>query len=187
MMNPLQLAQLRSQWALLTAAAVFLLFLSLHFLAFQPALRRYQAAVKRAGDQGLVLDPDSAPRLMPARVFALVSDNSLPDAAADQRSASGELASSTLEDITRLAGQHGMKVVAAEPGVTARLPRAVQVRAHLRVSCTFGEFVTFLDALSRSGRLVSVDRFSLNSVSPGRQTLDLSVTRYVLKQTVTRP
>jgi hypothetical protein len=76
-----------------------------------------------------------------------------------------------------------MDVIATEPGATARLPRAVQVRAHLRVTCTFGEFVAFLDDLSRSGRLISVDRFGLQSTSSGRQTLDLWLTRYVLKQT----
>jgi len=76
-----------------------------------------------------------------------------------------------------------MNIIAAEPGVTTRLPHAVQVRAHLRASCSYGEFVEFLDDLTRSGRLTAVDRFSLMSVTPGRQTLDLWVTRYVLKQT----
>jgi hypothetical protein len=182
-MNPLLAAQVRREWALVTAAAVFLLFLALHFIAFQPALRRYQAAVKRAAELGVTLDPDRTPRMMPARVFAFLSDNSLPAAAADERSGSGELASSTLDEITRLAGKHGMTLVSAEPGVTAGLPRAVQVRAHVRARCTYGEFVAFLDDMSRSGRLISVDRFSLSSISPGRQTLDLWVTRYVLKQT----
>jgi len=185
-MNPLLAAQIRRQWTLATAGGVLLLFLVLHLLAFQPALRRYQAAVKQAADLGLTLDPDRAPRMMPARVFALLSDNSLPAAAADRQGSSGELTSATLEEISRLAGQHGMNIIAAEPGVTARLPRAVQVRAHLRASCSYREFVAFLDDLNRSGRLVSVDRFTLMSVSSGRQTLDLWVTRYVLKQTGAR-
>lgn len=183
MISPLLAAQLRRQWTLVTAAVVFLLFLAVHLIAFQPALGRYKAALKKAGDLGLTLDAAEAPRMMPARVFALLSDNSLPAATADQQGGSGELASTTLEEITRLAGQHGMSILAAEPGVTTRLPRAVQVRAHLKASCTYGEYVAFLDDLSRSRRLISVDRFSLMSVSSGRQTLDLWVTRYVLKQT----
>jgi hypothetical protein len=182
-MNPVLAAQLRRQWPLVTAATVFLLFIALHLAAFQPALRRYQGVLKQAGDLGLALDPEHAPRMMPARVFAMLSDNSLPAAAADEQGSSGELTALLLDDITRLASKHGMDVIATEPGATARLPHAVQVRAHLRVSCSYGGFVAFLDDLSRSGRLISVDRFSMLSVSPGRQMLDLWLTRYVLKQT----
>lgn len=182
-MNALLAAQIRRQWPLVTSGVVFLLFLVLHLAAFQPAVRRYQRAVKQAADAGLTLDPDRAPRMMPARVFALLSDNSLPAAVADQRGGSGELTSTTLEEVTRLAAKHGMNIISAEPGVTARLPRAIQVRAHLRVSCAYQEFVAFLDDLSRSGRLISVDRFTLTSITPGRLTLDLWMTRYVLKQT----
>lgn len=185
-MNPVLAAQLRRQWSLVTAVVVFLLFLVLHLAAFQPALRHYQAALKQAGNMGLALDPDQAPRMMPARVFALLSDNSLPAATADQQGGSGELTALLLDEITRLASKHGMEVITTEQGATARLPRAVQVRAHLRVSCSYAEFVSFLDDLSRSGRLISVDRFSLLTVSPGRQMLDLWVTRYVLKQTGAR-
>lgn len=182
-MNPVLAAQLRRQWALVTAAGVFLLFIALHLVGFQPALRRYQAAIKQAGELGLALDPDQAPRMMPARVFALLADNALPAATADEQGGSGELTAVLLDEVTRMASTHGMDVIATEPGATARLPRAVQVRAHLRMSCTFGEFVAFLDDLNRSGRLISVDRFSMQSVSPGRQMLDLWLTRYVLKQT----
>jgi len=186
-MNPLLVAQLRRHWTLVTACVVFVAFLIIHLLAFQPALGRYRAAVKRAADMGLTLDAGDAPRMMPARVFALLSDNSLPAEAAEQQGGSGELGSTTLEMITRLASQNGMSVIGAEPGVTSRLPRAVQIRAHVRVSCTYNQFLAFLDDLSRSGRLVSVDRFSMTSMNPGRETLDLWLTRYVLKQTGTKP
>jgi type II secretion system (T2SS) protein M len=182
-MDPVLLAQLRRQWPIGTALVVFLLFLALHAVAFQPALQRYQRVVKQAADMGVAADPDQAPRMMPARVFALLSDNSMPAATADQQSGSGELTSTLLEDVTRVASKNGMRVIATEPGATARLPRAVQVRAHVRVTCSYGEFVAFLDDLSRSGKLISVDRFSMVSVSPGRQTLDLWLTRYVIKQT----
>ena len=181
-MNPLLVAQLRRRWQLVIAAALFLLFILLHLAAFQPALRRYQSALKRATDTGMPLDPDRAPRMMPARVFALLSDNSLPAAAADKQSNSGELTAALLDDISRLASKHGMDVIATEPGAATRLPHSAQVRAHLRINCSYGEFVAFLDDLSRSGRLISVDRFSLMPVSSGQRMLDLWVTRYVLKQ-----
>ena len=185
-MNPVLAAQLRRQWPLVSAAAVFLLFTLLHLAAFQPALRRYQAALKQAGEIGVSLDMDSAPPMMPARVFALLSDNSLPAAAAERQGGSGELTANLLDDISRLASKHGMDVIATEPGAITKLPRAVQVRAHVRVNCSFGEFVAFLDDLSRSGRFIAVDRFSLLSVATGGRMLDLWVTRYVLKQTGAR-
>jgi hypothetical protein len=185
-MNPVLAAQLRRQWPLATAAAVFLFFIALHLAGFQPALHRYQRILKQAGDLGLALDPDHVPRMMPARVFAMLADNSLPAAAADEQGGSGELTAALLDDVTRLASKHGMTVIATEPGATARLPRAVQVRAHVRVSCSYGGFVAFLEDLNRSGHLISVDRFSMLSVSPGRQMLDLWLTRYVLKQTGAR-
>jgi hypothetical protein len=186
LINPVLAARLRRQWPLVTTVAVFLVFIVLHMAAFQPALQRYRAAMKLAGELGLTLDPARAPRMMPARVFALLSDNSLAAAVAEQQSGSGELTSTMIEEITRLAGQQGMNIIATEPGAVVRLPRAVQLRAHLQASCSYPEFVAFLDALSRSGRLISVDRFSLESVAPGRHTLDLWVTRYVLKQTGVR-
>jgi hypothetical protein len=183
LMNPVLAAQIRRQWPLVTAAVVFLLFIPLHLLAFQPVLKRYQRAVKQASDLGMPLDPDQTTHMMPARVFALLSDNSLPAAAAEQQGSSGELTASLIDDISRIAARHGMDVIATEPGVTVRLPKLVQVRAHVRANCSYGEFVAFLDELSRSGRLISVDRFSLISVAPGRRMLDLWATRCVLKQT----
>jgi hypothetical protein len=185
-MDPVLVAQFRRQWQIVLAVGVFVLFMVLHLATFQPSALRYQRAVKLAADLGMASDPEQTTRMMPARVFALLSDNSMPAATADQQGSSGELTSTMLEEITRLASKNGMKLIATEPGATARLPRAVQVRAHLRVTCSYGDFVAFLDDLSRSGRLISVDRFSMTTVSPGRQTLDLWLTRYVLKQTAGR-
>ena len=182
-MNPVLAAQLRKQWPLVAAAVIFLLFIPIHLLAFQPALHRYQAALQRAAETGMPLDPERAPHMMPARVFALLSDNSLPADVADRQSNSGELASNLIDDLSRTASKHGMDVIATEPGATTRMTRAVLVRAHIRVSCSYGAFVAFLDDLSRSGRLISVDRFSLLPVSSGGRMLDMWVTRYVLKQT----
>ena len=44
-MNPVLAAQLRKQWPLVAAAVIFLLFIPIHLLAFQPALHRYQEAL----------------------------------------------------------------------------------------------------------------------------------------------
>ena len=66
-----------------------------------------------------------------------------------------------------------MAVLATEPGTTVRMPNAVQARAHVRASCGYGEFVAFLDELSHSGRLISVDRFTLTAIAPGRRMLDM--------------
>jgi hypothetical protein len=181
-MDPILVAQLRRQWVPVIGVIVFLLFLVAHLLWFQPAVKRYQAALKRAGDMGITLDPSHTPRMMPARVFALLSNNSLPEAVADAQGNSGELAASLLEEITQLASRHRMDVAEAEPGATSQLPRGVQVRARLRLTCSYQEFVDFLDDLNRSGRLISVDRFNLTSGPPGQHVLELWLTRYVLKQ-----
>jgi hypothetical protein len=186
MLNPLVEAQLRRNWQVVTALLVFVLFLVLHLAVFQPAATRYRLALKQAADLGMPLDPSESPHMMPPRVFALLSDNSLPAAEAVQRSNSGSLASSLLEDVTRVTSKAGMEVMATEPGVTAQQAKSIQVKAYLRVSCTYPQFVRFLDELSRSGTLISVERFTLVASNPGRQILDLWVTRLILKQTGTR-
>src|SRR5439155_22479333 len=99
-----------------------------------------------------------------------------------RQSNSGVPASYLIDDVSRTASKHGMDVIATEPGATTRMTRAVLVRAHIRVSCSYGAFVAFLDDLSRSGRLISVDRCSLLPVSSGGRMLDMRVTRYVPNQ-----
>jgi hypothetical protein len=186
MVSPLVTAQLRRNWPVVGAVVAFLLFLVVHLVLFLPASSRYRSALKQAADLGMSLDPTETPRIMPPRVFALLSDNSLPAADAVQRSNSGTLASNLLEDVTRLTSKAGMDVMATEPGVTAQQTKSVQVRAYLRVSCTYPQFVQFLDELSQSGTLIAVDRFTLVQSSPGRQILDLWVSRLILKQTGAR-
>jgi hypothetical protein len=186
MLNPLLVARLRKNWPLVGAGLVFLLFLVIHLAMFQPAASRYRVALKQATDLGITMDPNETPRLMPPRVFALLSDNSLPAADATQKGNSGTLASNLLEDVTRLTSRAGMDVMVTEPGATAQQAKSVQVKAYLRVSCRYPQFVQFLDDLSRSGTLISVDRFALISATPGRQVLDLWVTRFIIKQTGTR-
>jgi len=183
MMNPLLIAQIRRHWQLVGAVLVFAVFLVMHLAVFQPVAARYQRTLRLARVLGLALDPAQSPHMIPPRVLALLSVNSLPAAVAQEQGSSGALTASLLEAITQLINQHGMRVIATEPGTTAAQPRAVLVRAHLRVECSYGEFVSFLDGLDRSGTLIALDRFSLSGGASGRYVLDLWVTRYILKQT----
>lgn len=182
MISPLLAAQLRKNWPLVGAVVVFVLFMALHVAVFRPAANRYAAALRSASELGMALDPNQPARMMPPRVFALLSDNSMPPGLAVEKGNSGVLASQLLEDVSRLTSKVGMDVMITEPGATTQQARAVQVRAYLRANCSYDEFVRFLDELSRSGTLISVDRFTLTSTSPGRHVLDLWVTRFVLKQ-----
>ena len=74
-------------------------------------------------------------------------------------------------------------VVVAEPGATTQQPDAVFIRAHFKAECRYDEMIAFLDGLSRGRMLVSIERFNLVSGQGGRHTLDLWVSRYILKRT----
>ncbi|MBI3540525.1 MAG: hypothetical protein HY076_09660, partial [Candidatus Eisenbacteria bacterium] len=115
-MNPILAEQIRKQWPLVGAVAVFLIFMVTHMLIFQPGVQRYQTALRRAGELGIALDPEGTPKMMPTRVFALLSDNALPAATAEAQGSSGELTASLLEEVTHLANQQGIDVQATEPG-----------------------------------------------------------------------
>jgi len=56
------------------------------------------------------------------------------------------------------------------------------MQARVRARGTYPEFVRFLDGLARGPRLISVDRFEMRSEIRGRQSMDLWVTRYVIKR-----
>jgi hypothetical protein len=186
LISPLLTAQLRRHWQLSVAVLVFALFAVVHVLVFQPAAQRFRTALRRAGDLGLALDPDRAPPMMPPRVLALLTDNSLPASATGMAQESGALTAALFEDLTQLTTKHGLQVLATEPGATVQENRAVQVKAHLRMRCTFPEFISFLDELSRSNQLIAIDRFDVANESAGEHLLDLWVTRYILKQTEAR-
>jgi hypothetical protein len=186
LIDPVLAAQLRRHWQVVAAVLVFLAFTVVHLLVFQPSARRYQAAIKRAAGLGLALEAENPPPMMPPRVVALLTDNSLPTTAAGMERESGALTAALLEDVSQLTARHGMRVMSTEPGTTAQEPRAVQVRAHLTIQCTFQQFVAFLDDLSESNQLIAVDRFELAPGGSGRNVLELWVTRYILKQTERR-
>ena len=181
-MNPVLAATLRRNWPLVGAAALFAIFMFVHQVFFQPAAARYAAATQTASELGLALDPSQAPVMLPPRVFALVADNALPAAEAQELGNSGVLTARLLEDLTRMISEHGMEVLMTEPGAVTQQSRAVQVRASLKVRGRYSEFVSFLDGLARGRQLIAIDRFTLTSQGQGQEQLDLWVSRYVLKQ-----
>jgi hypothetical protein len=143
---------------------------------------RYERAVKQATELGLALDPAQTNAMMPPRVFALVADNALLAAEAQELGDSGVLTARLLEDVTRLLGASGMEVLATEPGPVTQQSRSVTVNAHLRVRGRYPQFVALVDALVRSGSLIGIDRFTFMDLAPGIQEIDLWVSRLVLKQ-----
>ena len=175
-------AGLHRRWPLVAAASVLAVFTLFHVVAFGSAVRRYQSALANAEDLGLVVGPARTPRVLPPRVNALVSANAMPAALAEERGNSGALASDVLADITGLAAKHGMDVVLTEPGLIDQKPSSVDIHAHFRLACTYGQFVGFLDELAGGGRLFAVERFSLVSRERGRTELDLWMSRRILKQ-----
>jgi hypothetical protein len=182
LIGPLLSAQLRRHWQVIGAALVFLVFTVAHQAVFRPSVRSYMAALKRAGDVGLAFEVESPAPMMSPRVLALLTDNALPISAAGMERESGALTAALLEDVGQITTKHGMQVLATEPGITAQETKAVQVRARLRIQCSYPQLVAFLDDLSRSNHLIAVDRFDLEPGSSGRHVLELWVTRYILKQ-----
>ena len=180
--NPILSATLRRHWPLIGAIVILLIFTVTDQLFFAPAVRRYQKAVKQASELGMPIDPGTAPAVLPPRLFALLSDNALPAAEAQDRGNSGELAAQLLEDLTGLMSRHGIQVIATEPGTVSQQPNSVQVRAHLKIRARYGQFVDLLGELAHNNRLYSVDRFQMSADESGSQLLELWMSRYVLKQ-----
>ncbi len=182
LINPILEAQLRRHWQVVVAATVCAVFSAIHVTAFQAAASRYERAIRRATDLGLAVDPTQMPAVTPPRLLVVLAANMLPADAPDVSRAAGEIADAMLEQIAQLTHRHGMQMVSTDPGLTVQEPKAVQVRAHVRVQCQFPQFVAFLNDLSHQSSLISVDRFTMFEGRDGRTVLDLWVTRYVLKQ-----
>jgi hypothetical protein len=186
-MNPILREALRRQWPLIGALGLFLVFVLAHSLIFQPTASRYDAALKRSGEMGLALDPSQMPQTLPPRVFALLADNSMSSAEASQRASSGALTASLLDDLNKLVATRGMEVLVTEPGTVAQMPHSVQVHAHMRIRCRFSQFTSLLDDLSRSGSLISLDRFTLLPNDSGTEMLEVWVSRMILRQDAGNP
>jgi len=176
----------RREWPLIAALLVFLAFTGADQIVFRPAAARYAAVLQKSADMGLVVGPGTAPPMLSSQMMKLLGDNSLQPAAAEQQGASGALTSAMLEDLTQLAARRGMQVISTEQGSVTQLEGSVLVRAHLQLRCRYGEFLGFLDDLSRSGRLDSIERFSIADTGGGRQGLDLWLSRTILKQGTAR-
>ena len=181
LISPLLEARLRRYWQVTLAVTLTVLFSVGHQVWFRMVADRYDHAIRHATDLGLAVDPTQPLAVTPPRLLVVLAANMLPASVADVSRESGALAASMLEELAQSTHRHGMQVVAAEPGITSQESNAVQLRAHLRILCTYPQFVAFLDDLSRSGSLTSVDRFSMVEDREGHTALDLWVTRYVIK------
>lgn len=181
-MNPILIARLRRNWPVLGALALLGVFALVHATMFRPLVDRYRGALQRAGAMGAVFDPGRAEPTMPPRVFALITDNSMPAADADRRSQSGALGAELLQDLSQAASRRNLDVVVTEPGQSSQLTEGVQVRANLRMRGRYADFVAFLDDLARSGRLVAVERFSIRPTPTGEDEIELQVARFLLKR-----
>lgn len=180
-MNPLVLAALRRQWPVVGAVLVFLIFTIANLAWVGPMQRRYKALTARATQLGMAVDPETTPRTMSPGLMTMFVRNSLDPASAQQQATSGQLTATLLEDMTRFASRNGLEVIAAEQGPVTQPGEAVQVRGHLRFYGEYRALVRLFSELTRGGRLYSVDRFAIARPSGSRTTIDLWVSRYILK------
>ncbi len=186
LIHPLWAAALRRYWPLLGMAGVLAFMIVAERVAFTPTVQKYRLAEKAATEMGLATE-DTPPAILPPRLFALLTDNALPAAEAQDQGNSGVLTAQLLEDLTGLIRTRGVQVVSTEPGPVSQFPQAVQVRARLKLRCSYASFVGLLDELDRSEKLLAVDRFVMTA-EPGTsaQFLELWISRYVLKRGATK-
>jgi hypothetical protein len=182
-MNPYVTGLARRNWQALAALAVFLVFAAVHAAVFRPALARYRRDVRQATELGMPLDAAGGSPAASARVTALIAGNSLVAAVAEEQGTSGALTAGLLDEVTRLVAKSGLAVVATEQGVVTQLPGSVQVRAHLKLSGRYADFVDLLGRLSRSGNLVTVDRFDLQGDASEALGIEVWLTQHILKRT----
>jgi hypothetical protein len=182
LITPLVTATLRRHWPIIGALALLLPLTIVHQFWFRGAAERYRTTLKQANELGMAFDPAVAPAILPPRLFALVMDNSLPAEEAMAGSNSGTLTAQLLEDVTRMAGMRNIQVLVTEPGPVSQLDHSIQIRAHLRVRCRYDQFVGLLEDMSSSGKLLAVDRFTFSSSALGGESLDLWVSRLILKR-----
>lgn len=180
-MNPILLAALRRQWPLVGAVLVFLVFTIANLAWVGPLQGRQKALTARATQLGMSVDPEAAPRTMSPGMMTMFTKNSLDPAAAQQQATSGQLTATLLEDMTRLASRNGLEVVAAEQGPVTQQTDGLQVRGHLRFHGDYRGLVRMLSDISHSGRLYSIDRFAVGQPAGGRRTVEVWVSRYILK------
>lgn len=181
MMNPLWSAALRRYWAVLLSVAVFAVFFVVHLSWFQPSAKRYDAVLKDATALGMALDPDQMPKLMPPRLFALIGQNSRPAREVQEAASSGSLTAEFIGDLSQAMERRNVQVISTEPGPMTQSERSVQVRAHVRARCRYAEFVALVDDLAHDPRLIGIDRFAATPDPSGALSLELWVSRFILK------
>ena len=181
-LNPRWADTLRRHWPLAGALGIFVLFAAVDQVWFHPTTRRYERALGQSRAMGLALDPDSLPAMLPAGLLSLLASNSLTAAEAQEQGNSGALTARLLEDMAEVTSRRGILVLGTEPGAVTQQQGSVQVRAHLKLRCSYTQFVALLDDFAHGAKLISADRLSLDGRSGGGMTADLWVSRLILKQ-----
>ena len=182
LISPLWAATLQRHAAVLGALALFLLLTIVNQFWFRPAAARYARTVRQANELGMALDPTVASAFMPPRLYALLTDNSMRSEDATNMGNAGTLTAQVLEDLTGFTSARDIQVLSTEPGAVTQEERLVQVRAHLRARCRYGAFVGLLEDVSRSGKLIALDRFAMSPEESGTVLLDLWFSRLILKR-----
>jgi len=118
-----------------------------------------------------------------AAVAALLADNSLIPAAAEEQAASGALGARLMGEVAGLAAKRGLEVLSTEQGLVTQLPGSVVVRAHFRFDGSYARFVGLLDDFARSGSFLTLDRFKIGEGTTQGGNIEIWVSRLVLKRT----
>lgn len=183
-MAALRPASLGRSWPVFATLALLALFLLVHATVWTPLLKRYDAALARAGSLGAVLDPEHAglPAAMPPRVYALLMENSGTATEVDNRAQAGTLAADAVQRLSSFASQAGLDVVVAEPGPVTQQPGWNQVRAHVRMHGSWSEALAFLDLLARGGGLYTVERLAVTPTAATGCDVEVWATRTTLKR-----
>lgn len=180
-MNRMLVASLRRHRAAAVALVLFAALLVVDQFWFDPTAARYARALKQATELGMPLDPNEVLSIMPPRLFALIADNSLPAAQAQDAANSGSLTAEFLGALTQRMSQRGITVVSTEPGPTTQDAHSIQVRAHVRMHGRYADIVMFLDDLAHDRLLFGVDRFSVMPETGSGVTVEMWASRLVLK------
>jgi hypothetical protein len=163
-------------------AVLAALILLVDVVVYRPAQARMQRAERAATDLGFSFDPSSRRVLLPIQVSSFVMDNSMAEDEAEVAGRTGMLAADLLDQMTRLASQSGLAVIATEPGLTLQQPTEVLVRARLKARGSYPAFLRYMTALGNGEHLVTVDRFSIAANEGGDANIELWVTRHVIKR-----
>ncbi len=186
-MNPILDAQFRRQLPMLTAVVAGAVFFAAHTTVFQPMVKRYEGAMKSAGEAGAVFDGGSVQAMLPPRVHALLMEHSLSEAEATQKSRAGLLGAELVQQLSDVASRHGLGVIVAEPGAGGESPRMMQPRAHLRLRGSYAKWLAMLDDLARGGSLVTIERFTIAPVDNGIHDIDLYASGLILRRAARTP